>query len=229
MNAIEVYCDPASVWWTSPARSPAPSAAPGPHGLLERVQDQRGPHRPGGAPAQDPPGVGVDDERDVDHARPGRDVGEVGDPEPVRGGRAELPPHQVSGPGRGRGGHRGADPLPAARPGQAQLAHQPLHRAPGHRRALAVELQPDLPRPVDAVVLRVHPADLGLQLLIAHGPGRGHPAGGVVVGGRGDRAAVLGQHAADRLDPEPGLVLADEPHETAAGGRAPPRRKPTPP
>jgi hypothetical protein len=28
---------------------------------------------------------------------------------------------------------------------------------------------------------------------------------------------VLGQHAADRLDPEPGLVAGDEPHECACG------------
>ena len=42
-------------------------------------------HRGGGPPAHDPPGEHVDHERDVDHAGPGRDVGEVRDPQPVRG------------------------------------------------------------------------------------------------------------------------------------------------
>ena len=50
-------------------------------------------------PAQDPPGVGVDDERDVDPARPRRYIGEVGHPQPVGRRRPELPPHQVGWPG----------------------------------------------------------------------------------------------------------------------------------
>jgi len=33
----------------------------------------------------------------------------------------------------------------------------------------------------------------------------------------GGRPAMLCQHAADRLDSEPGLVLADEPHEACCG------------
>jgi hypothetical protein len=31
--------------------------------------------RPAGPPADDPPGVDVDDEGDIDHAAPGRDIG----------------------------------------------------------------------------------------------------------------------------------------------------------
>ena len=50
-------------------------AAAGPEGLLERVQDKFRGHRRAGTPAQDPAGVGVDDEGDVDPARPGRDIG----------------------------------------------------------------------------------------------------------------------------------------------------------
>ena len=69
VNAIDVYCDPASCVMDQPGQSATPVAAAGPDGLLERVEDQRGLHAGGGPPAQDAPGVGVDDERDVDHAR----------------------------------------------------------------------------------------------------------------------------------------------------------------
>jgi hypothetical protein len=40
--------------------------------LLERVQDEAGMRRPAGAPADDPAGIGVDDEGDVDKARRSR-------------------------------------------------------------------------------------------------------------------------------------------------------------
>jgi hypothetical protein len=68
---------------------------------------------------------------------------------------------------------------------QAQLTHQRLERAAGHRDPLAVRLAPHLAGAVDAEVLGMDPADLGLELGIAHGPGRGRSAFGVVVGGRG--------------------------------------------
>lgn len=62
----------------------------------------------------------MDDERDVDHAGPGEHVGEVGDPQLVRCGRAEMPPDQVGRPARGRGRRGGGT----------------RHRAPGRLRAL---------------------------------------------------------------------------------------------
>jgi hypothetical protein len=82
-------------------------------------------------------------------------------------------------------------------------AHQPLHGAAGHSDPFAVQLPPDLAGAVDAEVLGMHPGDLSLQLLVAQRPGRGRPARGGVVGGRGDR-----QQLADRLDPEPVLVAS---------------------
>jgi hypothetical protein len=114
---------------------------------------------------------------------------------------------------RGRGGHCGADPLSPPGAVQAQFGHQPFHRAPGHWRALAVQRQPDLPRPIDREVVLVDPADRGLEPLISRCPGRWCAAGSVVVGGRGDLQAVFCQNAADRLDPEPVPMLADEAHE----------------
>ena len=156
-----------------------------------------------GAPAEDPPGVGVDDERDVDHAGPGRDVGEVGDPQPVRRRRVEpaLRPGPPAGRAAGRRWWCGAACRGAHRPGpRSRISRSTVQRATGD--AFAVERQPHLPGAVDAVVRRVHPADLVRQLLVAQRPGRRRPARG----GRRSRcdgaigAPVLGEHRADRLD-----------------------------
>jgi len=66
---------------------------------------------------------------------------------------------------------------------QVKLTHQPLHGAASHGDPFAVELAPDLAGAIDAEVLGVDPADLGLQLLVAQRSSRGWSAGGVVVGG----------------------------------------------
>ncbi|GHH88849.1 hypothetical protein GCM10017771_35900 [Streptomyces capitiformicae] len=67
----------------------------------------------------------------------------------------------------------GAD-LPAASGAlQAQLAHEPGDGATGRGYALAVQLPPDLPDPVDAVVVGMDPADVRFQLRDAHRPALG--------------------------------------------------------
>ena len=71
MNVIEVYWAAGVGVMDQPGQVRGAVAAAGPQGLLQGVEDQGGLHRGGGAPAQDPAGVRVDDERDVDHARPG--------------------------------------------------------------------------------------------------------------------------------------------------------------
>src|SRR5699024_413986 len=83
---------------------------------------------------------------------------------------------------------------------------------------------PDLPRPVDSVVLPVHTVDLAGQVRITPltiGRAAAHM---LVVGRRGNLAAVLGEHRTDRLDaPEEAtvvlvvLVLADKVHDHACG------------
>ena len=53
--------------------------------LFQRVEHEAGMRRAANPPADDPAGIGVDDESHIDEARAGRDVhGEVGDPEHVR-------------------------------------------------------------------------------------------------------------------------------------------------
>ena len=63
--------------------------------LLQRVEDEARLRRARDAPADDAAGVDVDDEGHVDEARPGGDIGEVGDPEHVRRRRLELAVHPI--------------------------------------------------------------------------------------------------------------------------------------
>jgi len=63
----------------------------------------------------------------------------------------------------------------------------------------------------------VDAADVGQQHLVAQVPDRRRPGLGRVVAARGDLAAVLSQHAADRLNPKASPVLVDEPHECVCG------------
>ena len=46
-------------------------------------------------PADDAPAPHIEHDRQVEEARPGRDVGDVGDPEPIRAGGREVPLHQI--------------------------------------------------------------------------------------------------------------------------------------
>jgi hypothetical protein len=76
-------------------------------GLLERVEHEPGTGRLARPPADNAPGDHVDDERDVDHARPGRHVGEVAHPLTVRRRSIRFP--KGTGPGD-PGGAGWADP-----------------------------------------------------------------------------------------------------------------------
>src|SRR5579863_8987886 len=61
--------------------------------LFEGVQNEVRMRRPAGSPADDPPRIGVDDEGDIDEAGPSRDVGKIGQPEPIRRRSVELSIH----------------------------------------------------------------------------------------------------------------------------------------
>ena len=85
---------------------------------------------------------------------------------------------------------------------------------------LSVQVPPDLPGAVDAVVGVERLRDQRLQFGVADGAGRGRGLAFVVgvVGGGGDLAVVLGEDPADRLDAaEAVLVLVDERYERVCG------------
>jgi hypothetical protein len=65
------------------------------NGLFQGIEHEPGMGRAADPPADDAAGEGVDDEGHVDEALPGRDIGEVADPEHVRRGHAELTVHLV--------------------------------------------------------------------------------------------------------------------------------------
>src|SRR5664280_1699029 len=181
-------------------------ASAGPKAHLQGVEREVGAQRGGGLPADDAPAEHVEDERAVHPAGEGADVGQVGHPQAVLRGGGEVALHEVRPAVRAGPGQRRPRAFRAGDAPQASGFHQPLHRAagdrPGVHTAGTAELRVDLADPVHAVVLLVHLADLGRDLLIADRPRRGRPGPRRVVGARGDRDISAGQHRADRLDPE---------------------------
>ncbi len=186
---------------------PGEARAPRPDRHLEGVEGELGAEARDDPPADDRPAEGVDDERRVHEARPGPDVGQVGDPQAVRGRRREHPLDEV---GRAllderrpwSSGHAWCGSRPA-RP-SARISRPTWSRPtamPSRRRACHTLRAPYTAEvgPVDAV------DDPRPSSASRTGPGRRWPDLGRVVGGRGDR-----QGPADRLDPERAAVLVDE-------------------
>ena len=144
-------------------------------GLLQRVEHEAGVCSPEYTPADDPPRMGVDDEGDIDKARPGRDVGKVREPEPVGRRRVEHPVDMVQRAGRSLVLDSRADRLAANDTLQAKVGHQALDRAAGNVAPLAQHLSPDLARAIDFEVLAEHALDLRLQLQVPLRPSRPLP------------------------------------------------------
>jgi hypothetical protein len=187
-----------------------PRALPQP--LLQGVGGQIGAQGGRAAPADDATGVDVHDERDVDPARPGRHVRQVGDPQPVRCRRSELPLHEVVGAGVDLpSGDRGPLDLAAHGSEQTELAHQPLDLAARDDVAFALQLPPDLADAVDTEVVLEDLADDRLELLVPHRPRRRRTGLGGVVGARSELRSAL----------------VDVGDQRGMAGRARPRRKPT--
>src|SRR3954470_19291904 len=151
-------------------------------------------------PADDPPGKDVDDEGDVDEALPGRDIGEIRQPQRIRPRRMELPVYLVTQIGRRFVADRRLHRLAADRAVKTHLLHQPRRRAAGDRDPLPAQLSPDLAHAVDPEVRLPDPADFRPKPDIAPRAGWqarriGPVRGALVIGRRSDR-----QQAADRLD-----------------------------
>ncbi len=73
----------------------------------------------------------VENERDVNHARPGRHVREVRHPELVGAERSEVPVDEVARAGLPFAGVDGPVAAAAERADQAEVAHQSFHGAAG--------------------------------------------------------------------------------------------------
>ncbi len=178
--------------------------------LFQRIQDETGMRRPAGSPANDPPGIGIDNEGDVNEARPGGDICEIRHPQPIGRGRIELPIDVIERARRGLVADRGAYWFASDHTLKAQFTHQPLDGAAGDGETLPPHLSPDLANTVHFEVLGEHARNRGLEILIAPRP-RGQAiwilslGNMLVVGGWGDR-----QNPADRLDPIGCPVIIDK-------------------
>src|SRR4029077_4556896 len=178
--------------------------------LFESIEHKAGVCRSRNPPADNAPGEGIDDKGDIDEAHPGRDIGEVRDPQRVWPRGLELPVDVVERARCRLVADRGFDRLATDSTLQTHGSHQASDSAAGHVLAFALQLTTNLPHAIDLEVLIDHPCDLRHQVGIAlrprRQPRRISPSGGIGVIGRwGDR-----QHLADRLDPIRPAVIVDE-------------------
>lgn len=91
----------------------------------------------GELPADDAPGVDVQDDGQVRPALPGADIGEVTEPELIGATRGEVTAHEVRSRDRGGAGGRGGLCLAAADALDTFSAHQALDGAARHSDAVA--------------------------------------------------------------------------------------------
>lgn len=123
-----------SYWAASIAVMDQPAPLHGPpimESLFQSVQNEAGMRRPAHPPADDPSRIGVDDKGDIDGARPGRDAGQVGDPQHVRRRGMELAISVIERARCGLVAHRGADRLAADDALKTHGPHQWGNRAAG--------------------------------------------------------------------------------------------------
>ena len=155
----------------------------------------------------------------VSHLMPTTPLSKVGYPQHVRRDRIELPLHQTIRAMSLRISDGGAPDLASSCTFEPENAHQPFDRAPRYLDALSPQLKPHLAGAVDRIVLGMHTADLGFELLVAHGPPRCRTIARLAIGphiarlaicGRRNRAAVLAEHPAYRLDAVLALVSVDD-------------------
>jgi hypothetical protein len=125
----------------------------------ERVEHELGARGPARPPADDTPGEHVDDERHVDHTRPGRDIGKVAYPQLVRPVGGELAVDLVERTRRRLVADRCSHALSSAHAFETQPVHQSRHPVAADVEALPQKLPPDLAGAIDPEVLGMDPQD----------------------------------------------------------------------
>jgi len=170
------------------------SARPGGH--VERVEHECHGHRSRRLPADDPTAEHVDDERDVDHARPRRAVREVADPLPIWRLGGEVAVQEVRGAWRRRvAARRETLDCPSGALHVPQ-AHEAGHLVPTDAEIGSEGRLVELPASVDRVVGDPDREQHREERRVGDRACRGRARLLRVVGGGGDLECLQ-----DRLDP----------------------------
>ena len=158
---------------------------------------QIGLHRP----THDPAAENVEHHRQIEKARPGRNVGYIGNPQPIGRRCAEVALDQVRRRPRGAIAHRGNDPVAPAHAAQPDRAHQPCNALDAHANALLCKLDLNARRAVGGARATMDLDDPRAQFGVRTSPCRGRAPAPRVIATGGDA-----QHAAHRGNPVHGLV-----------------------
>ena len=176
---------------------------------VQRVEHQlRGKCR-GHRPADDAAAVGIEHHREIQKSCPGRNVSDVGDPQPIRRFCGEVALDQVRRL-TAIALHRGGDEPASAHTGKTGLRHQSRDTLAADTSALGRKLGVNARRAVSATRGRVRGTDLRDQCGIRLGPPRRLPLHPCMVAAGGDTQQPA--HGGDRIV---GLVIAHEPEPFA--------------
>jgi hypothetical protein len=143
---------------------PSELSAASPDRLLEGIEAKLGSKRRRALPADDHAGVHVDDERHIAKARPGRDIGQVRHPEPVRLRSPEVAVDEIGRTfGLGIGDRRALlrSPDDAC---ESEVPHEAPDMVTADVDVLADKGLPELSHSVDRAVALVGLDELGGQL-----------------------------------------------------------------
>jgi hypothetical protein len=127
---------------------------------LQGIEHQLGPQVGGHRPSHHPPAEGVQDHRQVEEPGPGRNVGDIRDPELVRCLGREVALHEVRCGTPIRVTQSGMGSLAPAHPLQAQPAHQPGDPIATDLRFRFGELRMHPRHPISAAGARMDALDL---------------------------------------------------------------------
>jgi hypothetical protein len=159
----------------------------------------------GHRPADNATAEGVEHDGEIDKACPGRNVGDVGDPQPIRRFRREVPLNQVGRLAATLLDRGGDEPAPT-HSGKTGLRHQSRNTLAANANALGGELGMHPRRAVGAARSCVRGTDRRDQHRVCLGTLRRTPLHPRMIAAGGDT-----QHAAHRGDWIVGLVIAHEP------------------
>jgi hypothetical protein len=176
--------------------------------LLERVDDELGAQIVLERPADDAAAEAIDDDCEIEPALPSAQVGDVGDPQPVRGRRREVALHEVVGDAHAWHADRRATTAPLDDAADAVLAHQPLHALATDRDVVGSQVAVDARRAVSATACDVQLPDPLEQSSITERSRRRWPRRPGVEAGTADA-----EDAAERLDWMVGPLRSDEPKD----------------